>query len=579
MAPPPRSGAGTLERAVLCATLLSAALLALNLSFAQSGSQAATAADTAQAGVRAAEGEQSAGVNVAALPRSSGVGTFGSGEATHTIPRPASEEPAPAEPGGFGASRLPDPADWRCERRLELLGLAQVREALDRRSYIPKLRTLPFAQSYRVAVAVPPRLSAVPVPTADCVFFAFFHFDKAGGTVFREYLDRLQPRCAIEKDPLGRLGFCGAPAFVRLPEHNFSFWAEGGPSVRAALPRVWIEVHSGKFHERLEQVQALRARLGGACRVLTAAAIREPVAQLQSAYRYWALGQNGFEGTLIDYVLNLGSLESAPPGFPGQEGPRADWFLGRVKFSMLERPAAHGGAIVDLNPCNQPRGGGCGARCYSLINGFLSKLDIVAPTEEWETMLLHVGSELGLTRLPLHYKPTQCLTLVYRKWNASLAAAARGPPGSRHGTKGPSRLLSGSSSPRPGGGAAGRADAQAALRAALLPSVPCSARLYAEWRGRYVRTVAARMWAERATRESVCALEAQYTCHLHHGTLDEAEGVAMHAAVGTLRNGVAAPPVPRADKGKAMGKRKGIDGKVKTRLIKSPYVITERPAL
>jgi len=239
--------------------------------------------------------------------------------------------------------------------------------------------------------------------------------------------------------------------------------------------------------------------------------LREPVAQLGSAYSYWAQGQNAFQGSLRDYALQLGSAEYNPPGFPGQTGPRADWFLGRVKFTMLVPPRSRvpGFNLVDVNPCNQPRGGGCHPLCYSHLNAFLSALDLVIPTDEWETGLLQIAGLLGLTKLPIHMRLTQCLTLHYRSgMKRSAAAAAAAAAGRRRGSA-------------------------SDLRELLLPSVPCSARLYAEWTERYMQHVAARLWADARTREDICTMEAHNSCHLHHGALDEREA----AAVGDCADG------------------------------------------
>lgn len=559
-----RSGAGALERTVVIVTLLAACLLAFNLGAAQRASfwdaqQAAVPASAAEddrrgdgiapsasgdsrganrtlpttslvmpahvqlqvrAAMLASAAEAHQRVDWTAAARRSRAALDDGVRASATSPTPSLAAPAPAQ----SQVEAHDPASWRCERRLERLGLANVADALRRGAPLPKLHRLPGEGMRRAHVGVPPgpRLSAASAP--PCVFLAFFHFDKAGGTVLRQHLERLGPRCSAEKDPSGEVGFCGAPSFVQLAEHNFSWWGRQ-PDARRQLPRVWIEAHAGKFHELLAKVRALRERLGGACTVLTATAIREPVEQLRSAYRYWALGQNDFHGSLLDYALNLGRLRAPRGSAEGAhaaargsaEGARADWFYGRVKFSMLKR---HGAELTDLNPCNQPRGSGCNARCYALLNGFFAGLDIVAPTDEWETLLLQLAAELRLAKLPIHFKAPQCSFLLYQRLNSSVA-----PPGLPE---------SGFASGGRGDAASARAGAAAEIRAALLPSVPCSARLYAEWRARYVEGVAARMWADEATRESVCALEAQYTCHLHHGRLNGAEGAAMRSAMGAL---------------------------------------------
>ena len=76
------------------------------------------------------------------------------------------------------------------------------------------------------------------------------------------------------------------------------------------------------------------------------------------------------------------------------------------------------------------------------------------------------------------------------------------------------------------------------LRPLLLPSVPCSDLLYTKWARRYHERVAPTFWADEASREGVCTLEAQYTCHLHHNRFSEAEGAAILEAISSLRDGV-----------------------------------------
>jgi hypothetical protein len=64
--------------------------------------------------------------------------------------------------------------------------------------------------------------------------------------------------------------------------------------------------------------------------------------------------------------------------------------------------------------------------------------------------------------------------------------------------------------------------------------------LYGRYTQRFHAQAAAALWADERARRNVCALEAQYTCHLHHARLspdDERDAIAV---LGTMPSVVAA---------------------------------------
>lgn len=267
------------------------------------------------------------------------------------------------------------------------------------------------------------------------------------------------------------------------------------------------------------KLEAARAALAGECRVLTATLIREPAEQLASAYRYWGVQMRRFNGSLAEYARALGSVshDALPAAVGDPSGARADWFLGRVKFQRPAMDPARGG-FVDRNVCNQPQGATCARACYAQLDGFLKALDLVAPTSEWETFFLHVARELGLRVLPVGFRLPACLSQLASRIDADARAT-------------------------------GRALDAEALRLA----VPCSARVFAKYAARYGRYARRHIWADAGARQRVCALEAQYTCHLRHGALDEAQAERARRALFLMR--IRGPRPPRRMQQTVHGKK------------------------
>lgn len=409
---------------------------------------------------------------------------------------------------GRGAPQLNE--SWRCPSggQLELLGMSHNRQGK------------PFVESKKTTVPPVNDIVALP-PPPTCMLFAFFHFDKAGGTVLREYFDRLAAGCRSRS----AVDFCGAPFFERLPEYNYTWWVDDA-AARAQLPRVWIEFHAGRFGLTLGKLSAIRAALRNTgCQVLSATMIREPVAQLQSAFMYWGIQQKHYNGTIFQWSDELGLL----PQEAGGLGPgRTDWFFGRVKFAnTTHRKVWVGGKqqrhSVDLNPCNQRVGKPCDPRCREMLHGFLRAQDVVAPTEEWETVFLELSARMGLTKMPLHYKPSQCRSLLMKREAAKRDSL-------RHGL--------------------------VHHRDELRAYVPCSLEVYHHWAEKYRQRVATQLWASDAFRARVCTLEAQYTCHLNHGKLSKYEAKQFTQFYCRMQASIAAPGVcPEAAAGSAAGDR------------------------
>lgn len=306
--------------------------------------------------------------------------------------------------------------------------------------------------------------STTTAPDAPaCVLIAFFHFDKAGGTAFREHMERASQGCRDAPNIA-----CGQPAFDRLSEHSFTAWKK--PDVRTSVPRAWVELHASRFHERIAEVEAVKQAVRGTrCSVLSAVLLREPVSQLVSAYKYFGVRQNSFNGSVEEYAETICRKFRA--------GHCADWFLGQVKFFM---PKA-------LNPCRQLPGAACDPACWSFLDDFFRRIDLVAITEEWESFFAEVAWRAGIARLPLLFRAGNCRYFATQRVIQKRLAA---PEGGGH-------------------------------VAPLAKFVPCSRQIYAKYARRYQYRMRRELWPKAWFRERLCALELQHTCRLHHAALDD----------------------------------------------------------